>query len=136
MDYISICEQQLPVDEGVRPMPYHDSLGLLSIGIGRNLAKGLSQDEIALLFKNDLDAAARDAASLVPSFHILSEVRKAVICNMVFNMGKARVSAFVQMLGAIADEDFNKAADQMLASKWATQVGSRAIRLAKMMRDG
>ncbi len=136
MDYISICEQQLPVDEGVRPMPYHDSLGLLSIGIGRNLAKGLSQDEIALLFKNDLDAAARDAASLVPSFHSLSEVRKAVICNLVFNMGKARVSAFVQMLEAIADADFNKAADQMLASKWATQVGSRAIRLAKMMRDG
>ena len=137
MDYITICEQQLPIDEGIRQKPYRDSVGLLSIGIGRNLdGNGLSQDEIMYLFRNDLAVAARDAKALVPSFNKLSEVRKAVLVNMVFNMGKARVSAFTQTLKAIADENFNKAAEQMLASKWATQVGARATRLAKMMREG
>lgn len=136
MTYLEICQAQLPKDEGYQDMPYKDSLGILSIGIGRNLEKGLSQDEIIFLFGNDLKAADKAARAVFPSFDSLSETRKAVLVNMAFNMGQSRLSGFVKMFGALADGKYDEAADQMLASKWAVQVGSRAQRLAAAMREG
>jgi len=136
MTYRAICEAQLPIDEGSRAHVYRDSLGIETIGIGRNLQNGLSDDEILYLFKNDLDKAEKGARAICPSFDTLSDARKAVLINMCFNMGQARVAGFIGMFGAIAAKDWNAAAQHMLASKWAVQVGARAQRLAKAMREG
>jgi lysozyme len=137
MNYIDICMAQLPIDEGKRNKPYKDTVGILTIGVGRNLEDvGLRDDEIALMLKNDIAQAELDARSLVPGFDKLTENRKAVLVNMSFNLGKGRLSGFVNTLANINAGNYAQAADGMLASKWAVQVGKRADRLAKLMREG
>lgn len=134
MDYLDKCKVALPVDEGKRRKVYKDSLGIETTGIGRNLSNGFSEDEIQLMFRNDLLAADRAARELCPSFSSLTEDQKAALVNMAFNMGQERLSEFHKMFEAIAKGDFNKAAQEMQASLWAKQVGARAERLAKMMK--
>lgn len=137
MGYLEICRAQLPVDEGCKDKPYKDTEGIWTVGIGRNMEKGFRADEIALMFANDLADAEADARAVCgESFEDLSDARQAVLVNMAFNLGRARLSAFVRMLRAVVQNDFATAADEMLASRWATQVGRRAIRLADMMRKG
>ena len=136
MTYLDIVRTQLPIDEGRRTKPYRDTVGKLSIGVGRNLDDvGVRPDEIALMLENDIAEAERAARSLV-NFDALSDVRKAVVINMAFNMGAAVLSRFVNTLKAINEGRYGDAADGMLASKWAQQVGARAQRLAKQMREG
>jgi len=137
VSYLDICQQQLPIDEGIRNKPYRDTVGKYTIGIGRNLDDiGVSEDEIALMLKNDIDRADKAVRGICLSFDHLSDARKAVLLNMCFNMGPTRLSGFVNMLGAIHEGNFDEAANQMLASRWAQQVGARAVRLAKAMREG
>lgn len=136
MTYLEICQKQLPIDEGTSSTPYKDSVGVLTIGVGRNLEKGLADDEIALLLKNDIAEADKAARAVYPAFDSLTEARKAVLVNMAFNLGQARLAGFVHMLQAISHGQFDRVANEMMNSRWAVQVGQRAIRLAKMMRDG
>lgn len=137
MNYIDICLKQLPIDEGMPNKPYRDTVGKLTIGVGRNLDdNGLRDDEIALMLRNDIAQAEKDARAVCQTFNALSDARKAVLVNMAFNMGRTRLAGFVNMLQAINEQDFEEAAEQMLDSKWAKQVGNRAIRLAKAMREG
>lgn len=136
MSYLDICAAQLPIDEGTYSKPYKDSLGILTIGIGRNLERGLRPDEIQFLFKNDLALADLTARNVYMTFDKLSDNRKAVLVNLAFNMGQARLSGFTKTLAAIVAGDYDTAANEMLASKWAVQVGLRAVRLAKLMREG
>lgn len=124
----------LTEDEGVRAFPYEDSVGKLSIGIGRNLEdRGLRPDEIQYLFENDLAEAERELATQPwSSGHGI--VRHAVLVNMLFNLGLSRLLGFKKMIAALGRKDYDAAATEMLDSKWAKQVGKRAIRLAQMMR--
>jgi len=137
MTYLEICQAQLPIDEGVRHKPYRDTVGKLTVGVGRNMDDvPFSEEEIALMLKNDITNADRDARSLIPSFDSLSEPRKAVLVNMAFNLGRTRLSGFARFLDAVSVGNWANASSEMLQSKWANQVGGRAIRLAKMMREG
>lgn len=137
MSYRDILRKQLLIDEGLRPKPYVDSVGKLSIGIGRNLADvGLRPDEIEYLFQNDVRDAEDAARRLVPNFEKLNDIRKAVVVNMAFNMGHSVLSGFENTLRAVNEGRYADAARGMLASKWALQVGGRAKRLAKQMREG
>lgn len=134
--YLDILNRQLPIDEGVRYKPYKDTMGILSIGVGRNLDQvGIRPDEMALMLRNDIADAEKIARRLVPVFDQLSEERKAVIVNMAFNLGP-RLGSFVNTLAAINRRDFKDAADGMRASLWAKQVGARAERLAVIMEGG
>jgi len=56
--------------------------------------------------------------------------------NMTFNMGRARLAGFKKFLACLKANDFVDAADQMMDSAWATQVGQRAVRLRDMMLEG
>ena len=137
MSYLDILRPQLEEDEGVRHHPYRDSKGYLTIGCWRNLdSVGISDDEVDFLLNNDIADAESDARKLVPTFDALSDARKAVVVNMSFNMGFDTFSKFHNTLAAINDGRFYDAAVGMLASAWATQVGDRAQRLAKAMREG
>lgn len=132
-----IVRAQLRIDEGVRTKPYRDSVGKLSVGVGRNLDdKGLSMEEIAYLLDNDITDAERDARYLFPTFDKLTEVRKAVLVNLCFNLGRERAAGFKKLRKAIQDEDWSQASVEMLNSLWASQVGPRATRLAKQMEVG
>lgn len=136
---LAIVSPLLQRHEGVRKHPYTCTAGKLTIGIGRNLTdRGLSQDEIQYLFTNDLRIAETDAMTAVgySTYTSLSPARQAVLIDMAFNLGLARLSSFKQTLLAVKEGRYNDAADAMLQSKWATQVGERARTLARMMRTG
>lgn len=127
---------QIMRHEGVRLTVYADSLGIPTIGVGRNLRdKGISHDEALFLLDNDLDECIRDCATF-SWFADLNPVRQRVLVDMRFNLGPSRLRGFRNTLAAMARGDYEAGARGMLASKWAKQVGQRAVRLAQMMRTG
>jgi lysozyme len=132
---------QLMVDEGIRRKPYRDTVGKITIGVGRNLDDvGLSHVEVMYLLENDIDRCIRDLVTALPWFAGLDPVRQTVLVNMCFNMGlgsrERGLLSFRNTLAAIARGDYVTAADGMRRSKWARQVGRRAERLARMMETG
>ena len=137
MSYLDILEGQLTIDEGKRDKMYLDSEGIPTIGIGHNLRdRPISSRAIRVIFEDDMQVAEGDAKRLIPGFDALSDARKAVMVNMAFNMGYARLSGFKNTLAHINAGRFSEAADEMLNSTWAKQVGQRAVRLADAMRKG
>lgn len=136
MSYLDIARAQLATDEGRKEKFYIDSLGVPTIGHGRNLRDvGLRPDEIEYLFANDLVEADVVARKMCPSFDSLSNNRKAVLVNMAFNLGY-KLSGFVKVRQAVEAKEWDLAADEMMKSTWASQVGDRARRLSRMMREG
>ncbi len=81
-----------------------------------------------------MDVAIADAKSVVKSFDLLSDVRKRVVTDMVFNLGKTKFSKFAKMLSAIEDKKFDDAAKEMKDSKWCEQVKTRCTTLQTMMK--
>ena len=137
MGHREIVRAQLKLDEGVKAKPYKDTVGKLTVGVGRNLDDvGLRTDEINYLLDNDIQQAEADAKTLFTNFDALSDARKAVLVNMSFNLGLSRLSGFKNFKAAVEAGAFEQAAVEMLSSKWAEQVGARATRLAKAMREG
>jgi lysozyme len=109
----------------------------LTIGAGRNLdANGLREDEILLMLRNDIKAVEDALFEKLPWFQDLDQVRQEVLINMGFNLGIAGLLAFKQTLGHVEREEYAQAADRMMASKWAGQVGKRARELANQMQTG
>lgn len=132
---------QLNTDEGRKYKIYVDTVGKRSIGVGRNLDDvGVSDAEIDLMLQNDVQRAVNLLDKNIPWWATLTEARQQVLANMCLNMGwgdgRTGLSSFINTLASIKAGDYGKAADNMLMSKWATQVHDRAVRLAKMMRDG
>lgn len=128
---------ELTRDEGLRFKPYKCTAGKLTIGIGRNLDDvGISEEEAYFLCGNDIDAAADDLDQNVPWFRQLSDTRQRALVNMCFNLGWPRLSGFRNMLMALKEGDYDRAASEALDSRWARQVGARSERIAEMYRNG
>lgn len=128
--------EQLKHHEGVRRLPYECPAGKLTIGVGRNLDdRGLSDDEIDLLLRNDIWTAMQELDAVWPEWRKLSRNRQDALIDMMFNLGRTRFRKFEKFLSALKSGDYAKAADEMLNSKWANQVGKRAETLARMMRE-
>ena len=128
---------QLEDDEGRRKKLYKCTAGKWTIGVGRNLEdRGLRDDEIDLMLKNDVAESIGDCRRLFRMFDSLSAVRQEVLVNMMLNLGYTRLAGFKKMISALSEGNFVEASRQMLDSKWATDVGDRADRLAKAMRTG
>jgi len=127
-------EELLRLHEGVRKKPYRDTKHILTIGVGRNLQKGLSTQEINLLLKNDIAEARSIAVQFVgPSIWAnFTDVRRTVLIDMAFNMGYGLLK-FKRFLREI--EEHNYAGMEMISSKWYKQTKTRAKRLVKMWRD-
>jgi lysozyme len=127
---------ELKRDEGLRLKPYKDTVGKLTIGVGRNLDDvGISEDEAMLMLENDLIIAFKEAQRVVPDFLKKPQQVQRALVNMIFNMGTTRFLGFAKMLDAIDKDDFKLAAQEALDSKWASQVGPRAIRIARLFED-
>lgn len=123
-------------DEGLKLKPYKDSKGILSIGVGRNLeADGINQEEAYFLLKTDIDECIQSLSNY-PIIKRLSEPRQRVLIEMAFNLGIVGLMRFHKMWAAIQEGNWDKAADEMLDSKWAKEVGQRAVRLEIAMRLG
>lgn len=134
---VEALQQQLIAHEGLVLRPYKDSVGKLTIGVGRNLDDvGISRSEALTLLENDIARACKDLDTNLPWWRQLSDTRQQVLADMCFNLGIRRLQGFRKALEAMRAGAWYEAADQMLDSTWASQVGSRAIRLADMMRSG
>lgn len=126
----------LILQEGMRLKPYVDTVNKLTIGVGRNLEDvGITEDESTYLLSNDIDKAVQ-VADTYGWFNNINSVRKIVIISMLFNLGRNRFILFKNMIGCLEKEDFGGAADAMMSSFWASQVGKRAVVLSDMMRTG
>lgn len=127
---------QLERHEGLRLKPYRDTVGKLTIGFGRNLEDvGISRGEAVAMLDNDIDQVVAELERM-PLFLSLDPVRRVVLANMCFNLGLTRLLGFKKMLTALGDRDYEEAARQMMDSKWARQVGVRAVELSEIMRTG
>ena len=128
---------QLQRDEGLRLHAYKDSVGVLTIGYGHNLeAHGITEAVASAILAEDIDRARADVLTRIPVSMALDEIRRDALINMAFNLGIVGLLRFTALLGALEQQDWPAAAQAMLDSKWARQVGERAHRLADQMRDG
>lgn len=136
MNYTTL-KAELKRDEGCRLMPYRDTVGKLTVGVGRNLDDvGISESEADFMLMSDVGRAEGGLDSKIPWWRTLDETRQRVLLNMAFNMGIDGLLGFKNTLAAVKAGEWSKAADGMLDSKWAAQVGQRAVRLAKLMKEG
>ena len=132
-----LLEAQLRRHEGVRDKPYRDTVGKTTIGVGRNLDDvGVSEDEILLMLRNDIAGAQRGLDATLPWWTGLGPARARVLLDMTFNLGIERLLGFSATLSAMREGRYEDAARDMLASRWAQQVGRRATELAQTMRTG
>lgn len=121
--------------EGFRQHPYRCTAGKLTVGYGLNLDdRGIYEPEARWLLAKDVGRIYDQLHSDYIWFRELDCDRRAVIINMVFNLGLPGFLKFRRMIGALIKKNYDEAADEMLDSKWATQVGDRAKELAEIMR--
>ena len=129
--------EQLVDHEGLELHPYEDSLGIITIGVGRNLEeRGISEDEAFYLLANDIDIIWDELIKQHPIVEDLDDQRQMILLDMAFNMGVPRLGKFKKMWAAIEDGDMIEASKQALDSRWADQVGRRAERLAERLTFG
>ena len=127
---------ELTRDEAYKRKVYKDSVGILTVGIGRNLENvGVSLDEAQYMLGNDIKAAVADAKKF-SWYGCMSPVRKRVVVNMIFNLGLPRFKRFKKTIKFAERGDYQGFSTEMLDSEWAKQVGIRARRLSKMMKEG
>ena len=129
-------EDQLILHEGLRLKPYRCTAGRLTIGVGRNLDdKGISRDEAMILLRNDIEEITGQLER--HGWYIaLGPTRRKVLIDMCFNLGMAGLMGFRRMIEALERGDYERAADEMVYSRWYRQVGERGRRLERMMRTG
>ena len=144
-------------DEGFRAKTYRCTAGKLSIGVGRNLddvgvradeckaigatkadliRNGITQAQAMVLLDSDINGCERDLDRHFPWWRQMTDNRQRVLLNMCFNMGIGVLREFKNTLKAMQTGQFEAAAIGMGKSKWARQVGRRAVRLQAMMRTG
>lgn len=129
-------KKQLERDEGRKANLYYDSLNIPTIGIGRNLKRPLSEDEIDYLFDNDYNEHLRELLVAFPWAGSLDEARLGALLNMAFNLGIPKLSGFKNMLEALKDSRWLDASAHAKNSVWYSQVGARALRICKQFETG
>lgn len=132
--------EELKRDEGVVSHAYKDSLGFLTIGVGRLIDQrkggGLTGDEIDYLLNNDIERVVTSVRSAIPFFESLDNVRQRALCNMCFQLGIGGLLKFKKMIEAMSKGDWGAAYAQALDSTWAKQTPERARRIAGMILEG
>lgn len=152
---------QLAIDEGRRTKVYADTVGKMTVGVGRNVsdrpfssderalmykndggktlpiaARTFSDDEIDMLLENDIDIVMQALDFYLPWWRARPESCQQVMANMCFNLGINRFLGFKNAIRAMNERRYDDAAREMLESTWAKQVGARATRLADLIRTG
>ena len=143
---IEQLREEIAVDEGVKYEIYLDHLGLPTFGIGhlvrdddpesgQPVGTAVSEDRVNECFDKDVEIVIDDCRQLYEDFDDLPGEAQLIIANMMFNMGRPRLSKFKGMKAGVDTRDWNEAADQMVDSRWYNQVTNRAERLVQRMRN-
>ena len=142
---IDQLRKELEVDEGVKYEIYNDHLGYPTFGIGHlvrdsdpeagaALGTPVSKDRVIEAFNQDVETVLNDCTILYGDFNELPEEAQLIIANMMFNLGRPRLTKFKGMKAGVDDRDWKKAADEMVDSAWYRQVPNRAGRLVTRMK--
>ena len=142
---IEQLRKELEVDEGVKYEIYNDHLGYPTFGIGHlvrdtdpeagaALGTPVSEDRVIEAFNQDVETVLNDCTILYGDFNELPEEAQLIIANMMFNLGRPRLSKFKGMKAGVDARDWKKAADEMVDSAWYRQVPNRAGRLVTRMK--
>lgn len=137
--------QELAEDEGCKYEIYLDHLGLPTFGIGHLVVEGdpehgqpvgtaVDEERVRQVFSLDIASTLDECQVLYPDFDELPEEAQLIIANMMFNMGRPRLSKFKGMKAGVDAKDWSRAADEMVDSRWYDQVTNRAKRLVARMR--
>lgn len=146
-ELIEIVKEDLVRHEGYVTEIYLDSENLPTFGIGHLVTEDdmeytwpvgtpVTDERILQVFHDDCDIAYSDACALVLNFAGQTVNAQRVLVNMSFNLGRSRLGQFKKFLKAVNEGDYQKAADEMINSKWYHQVGNRSKELVEIMRGG
>lgn len=135
----------LKIDEGCVNSVYLDHLNLKTVGIGHLLTEWdeeydkpvgtpVSEERVNELFDKDVQVTIEECEQLFGNFQDLPEEVQQILANMMFNLGRPRLSKFRRLCKAVAERDWQEAAVQMEDSKWHKQVPNRANRLVSRMK--
>jgi len=123
-----------------RHVAYMCPAGHWTIGIGRNVDPnggiGLTDEEVDMLLEGDILRVIKELSAEYPWFNSLDDARKNALIDISFNLGATRLRLFKKTLAAMEAADYSLSADEFMDSRWANQVGSRAIELTEMIRNG
>ena len=139
---------QLCIDEGVKYEIYLDHLGYPTLGVGHLIKEGepehglpvgteVSEERVFELFEKDLDTAISECCALYgeSEFRVFPNEVKEILVNMMFNLGRPRLSKFIKMNVALVGADWKTAAKEGRDSRWYRQVGNRAERLMSRLES-
>ena len=143
---IEKLREQLEIDEGVKYEIYNDHLGYATFGVGHlviesdpeygmDIGTPISESRVVEAFEQDCENVLRDCNILYEDFADLPEEVQQIIANMMFNMGRTRLSKFKGMKRGVDARDWHAAAVEMVDSNWYRQVTNRASRLVERMKD-
>ena len=143
---INKLREEIEYDEGSIGKIYLDHLGLPTFGIGHLVLESdpeykwevgtlITKVRVVEAFDQDVKSVLNDCTILYADFDELPEETQRIIANMMFNMGRPRLSKFKGMKRGVDARDWNAAADEMVDSTWYKQVTKRADRLVVRMRD-
>lgn len=122
--------------EGLRLKVYRDTMGILTIGYGRNLeSRGITEEEAEMMLDNDVKWFTNQLTRELPWFESAPDPVKAVLVDMAFNLGVGGLLGFKNTLKLIETGRYREASEAMLKSLWAKQVGARADELAKILKN-
>ena len=120
--------------EGLRLKPYHCTSGKLTIGVGRNLDdRGITEDEAMILLANDIKIVQEELLDRWEWMSDLPPRAQMVVMDLAFNMGVPAISNFQNMLRDLKESNWEGAAINLLDSRYAKQVGRRAIYNAHLL---
>ena len=137
--------EEIAEDEGCKYEIYLDHLGICTTGVGHMITEAdeeygkpvgtvVEQERVRQLFALDMAVTLDECRVLYDDFDDLPDEAQHIICNMMFNMGRPRLSKFKDMKAAVDARSWDSAADAMVDSRWYTQVPNRARRLVDRMR--
>lgn len=131
---IRIAKELIEKHEGRRSLAYKDGLGIITVGVGRNLeSKGLSSNEIDILLVNDIIECFDDLSNF-QWFAEATEQQQAALLDWRFQLGGAGIRAFKNTIRYLESGDYNQAGIEMLDSRWANQTPTRASAISRMVR--
>ncbi len=132
---IQALKASLTLHEGKSFLPYPDTEGVETIGVGHNLQRPISEAAVQQILSDDINTAVAELDRAFKGWRNHSEARQTVLVELMFAMGAPSLSKFVKFWAAMDRKDYTAAAAQLIDSKWATQVGDREIGLARRLEE-
>jgi len=135
--FFEILFDQLKNFEGLELKPYRCTSNKLTIGLGRNLEdNGITEDEAYYLASNDLENLMHELDRNIPWWDNLNESRRRALLNLAYNVGTPTLMKFKKTLEHLKKGLYTEASEEVLQSRWADQVGRRAIFISEVFKTG